>query len=127
MPSDAIRRFARALLGEGLPPGVALLNVNLPASATRETPYRLTRQSRQSHYVCARPEPRDFSTPFRLPVAEIVDLASLEPESDLYAFYVDQVISVTPMGCDLTMHGVDCRALDIALASRPQEVSGEPD
>lgn len=113
--SETIRRFAWALLREGLPPEVAFLSVNIPASATRETPCRLTRQSRQSHYVCARPGPRDFSKPFRLPVTAILDLASLEADSDLHAFYVDRVISVTPMGCDLSTYGIDCPALNLAL------------
>jgi hypothetical protein len=30
------------------------------------------------------------------------DLASLEPDSDIYALAIDQVISVAPMSIDLT-------------------------
>ncbi|MGH8573655.1 MAG: 5'/3'-nucleotidase SurE, partial [Gammaproteobacteria bacterium] len=74
-----VRQFGTAALCDGLPPEVALLNINIPSSATPETEIRATIQSRQSHYICARPCSRDFLEPFRLPVAEKIDFATLEP------------------------------------------------
>ena len=98
-----IRQFAARILHNGLPPQVSFLNINIPLSTTANTPVRITRQSRQSHYVCATPGPRDLSKPFRLPVAESIDFATLEQDSDLYAFFVDGIVSVTPMSGDLTV------------------------
>lgn len=100
--SSVIQRFAALVLRGGLPRQIALLNINIPHSATPETSIRITRQSRQSHYVCVSPGPRDLSKPLRLPVAEQIDYSTLEPDSDLFAFVVERTISVTPMTADLT-------------------------
>jgi 5'-nucleotidase len=100
--ASVIRQFAAAALRHGLPPRVALLNINIPSFATLGTEVRFTAQSRQNHYLCTRPGPRDLSKPFRLPIAEAIDVAALEPDSDIFAFVVDKVVSVTPMGQDLT-------------------------
>jgi 5'-nucleotidase len=111
--SGIIRQFAAMILKDGLPSQVSLLNINIPSSATPQTPIRVTSQSRQSHYVCAKPRPRDLSKPFRLPVAESIDFATLEPDSDLYAFFVDRVVSVTPMSGDLTVRDAGGAPLNI--------------
>jgi 5'-nucleotidase len=98
-----VRQFASVVLHHGLPPNVALLNINIPSEATQETEVRTTCQSRQNYYVCAKPEKRDFSTNFQLPVKVDIDYDVLEPDSDIYAFAVDGVVSVTPIGTDLTV------------------------
>jgi 5'/3'-nucleotidase len=121
-----VRRLAAATLRHGLPPGVSLLNVNIPVSATLATEIRVTTQSRQCHYTCVRPEPRDLTKPFRLPVAEVVDFPTLEPDSDLFAFLVDKVVSVTPMSHDLTVrdrHGAAVHCLPAEMAGY---VDGSP-
>jgi len=100
------REFAALILLHGLPPSVALLNINIPSEATQETKVRTTCQSRQNYYVCAKPEKREFSTNFRLPVKVDIDYDVLEPDSDIYAFAVDGVVSVTPIGTDLTVRDV---------------------
>lgn len=97
-----IRRFARQLLRDGLPPGVDLVNVNIPASANARTEVRTTWQAGLNHYACVAPSPRDLTRPCRLPVSGDLDPARLEPGSDLHAFLVDRVISATPLGRDLT-------------------------
>ncbi len=98
-----VREFASLVLCHGLPPNVALLNVNIPSEATQETEVRTTCQSRQNYYVCSKPENRDFSTDCRLPLKLEIDYDALEPNSDVYAFVVDRVVSVTPIGTDLTV------------------------
>jgi 5'-nucleotidase len=97
-----LQHFACGVINDGLPPGVDFLNINIPWSASPETEIRITAQSRQNQYVCGRPEPRDFSKPSRLPIIEQVDFNILEPASDIYAFCIDKVVSVTPMVCDMT-------------------------
>jgi 5'-nucleotidase len=113
VPTAVIRHLSAGVLRGGLPFPVMLLNVNIPASATCETSLRVTRQSRLNPYVCVSPKPRDFAKPFQLAVIEQVDYATLEPDSDLYAFFIDRVISVTPMGGDLTVCDASGAPVDV--------------
>jgi 5'-nucleotidase len=46
-----------------------------------------------------------------------MDLATLEPDSDVYALAVDRVVSVTPLSIDLTSR-VDLAALSADLRQR---------
>ncbi len=98
------RHFAHSILANGLPPGVDILKVDVPATATLETPWRITRLSRQRYYLPLVPSdtesPRQDSIGYYIGV----DHESLEPDSDIYAFVVDRVISVTPLTIDLTAH-----------------------
>lgn len=96
------RFFARRLLEARLPPDVDVLKVDVPASATEETPWRLTRQSRRIYYRPVPPRREDFSQPGRMDYEAWWDAASLEPDSDIYAVVVDRVVSVTPLSLDLT-------------------------
>lgn len=96
-------RVAHRLLTQGLPPTAKLLNVNVPRVATAQTPFRITTQSQQNYYHATPPPVRnDLSTPYRFFSQIHVDLNSLEPESDIYAFSVDRVISITPLQLNLT-------------------------
>lgn len=96
------RHFAEKMLRFGAPSQTALLNVNVPADATPQTAVRFTRQSQQPYYVYVRPENRDHSKAYRLPVKVEVDRETLEPDSDVKAFVYDRVISVTPLSLDFT-------------------------
>src|SRR5689334_19597409 len=109
---DAARHFttqlADIILRRGLPPQTAFLNVNVPASATPETPMRMTTQSLQRYFVTQKGttgEPRDFAARFRFPYRIEIEKDALEPTSDIYAVAVDHVVSVTPMNVDLTAKG----------------------
>lgn len=96
-----VQRFAAALLaGPGLPFGVDALNINVPATATPETPWQWTRLSRRRYFIPLPPE-RDQGQGrpgYRL----IDDPERSEPESDLWAVLVEKVVSVTPLSLDLT-------------------------
>jgi len=96
------RLLVERALQSGLPDGARLLNVVIPATATRTTALRMTRQSHQNYYTERTPQPRDFTTPYRFFATTGYDLATLETDSDIYAFSVDRVISVTPLALDLT-------------------------
>jgi len=95
------RIFAEYLLSAGLPEGVDILKVDVPQGATPETPWRLTRVSRQKYYHPTIREGND-------PEEEIfgyrreIDFDTLEPDSDIYALSVDRVVSVSPLTIDLT-------------------------
>jgi len=100
--AEITRRIAQVMLKRPLPPGVDILKVDIPQNATPETPWRITRVSRQRYFesiVVEDPEQgeRRF-TGYR----RKVDLNTLEPDSDVYALVVDHVVSITPLTFDLT-------------------------
>lgn len=97
------RLFAQKILAGGLPPGVDLLKIDVPASATPTTPWRVTRISRQRYYQ-SKVEDYDPQTgqPKKFSYYVNVDHAALEPESDIYVFAVEKQVAVVPMSIDLT-------------------------
>ncbi len=101
--SHWLRYFAeRALASRPWPEDVAVLKIDIPASATPETPWRITRQSRQPYYV-SRPTRRTRAEePLVMDYETQVNPEQLEPDSDIYAFVIDRVISVTPLSVNLT-------------------------
>lgn len=96
------RLFAEKVLKEGLPYEVAILNINIPSTATTDTPIRLTSQSRQNYFVFKKPGERDFSQGYKLKVELKIDEETLEETSDIQAVVYDKVVSVTPIVWNLT-------------------------
>ena len=94
--------LADMILRRGLPPEIALLNVNVPATATRETPLRVTSQSSQSYFHSFVEGKRDFAQKFRFSYSLNVDFDTLEPDSDISVFLRDRQVSVTPLSLDMT-------------------------
>ena len=97
------RHFAQVMLAAQLPFDVDVLKIDVPADATPETGWRVTRQSRQSYYQDY--APAEFTPEGNLALLDYgidVQWDTLEPDSDIYAFAVDRVISVTPLSHDLT-------------------------
>lgn len=92
-----LRRLAGEVLEKGMWPGADLLNINLPGDGPDKLEYRVTSLSRQNYFCFRKPEKRDWSKPFSLQSERMVDLDLLEPDSDIYAVYVDGRISVTPL------------------------------
>jgi 5'-nucleotidase len=115
--ADFARRMAELVLAGELPPDVDVLKVDVPATATLDTPWRMTRVSRQRYYVPARrPRATAGGSPELNYVVEI-DWKTLEPDSDIYALVVDRVVSVSPLSIDLTSR-VDRSALAAELERR---------
>lgn len=98
-----VRKLASEILNNGLHHNISVLNVNIPSEATTNTEIRITSQSSQNYYTCIKPDKRDFTKAFKLPIKAEIDYETLEKESDIYAFCVDKVVSVTPIGKDLTV------------------------
>jgi 5'-nucleotidase len=97
-----LRIFAEKLLSASLPPDVDLLKIDVPDGATVDTPWRLSRLSRQRYFELVLPTP---SLESRLGDGRIVvdvDHASLEADSDVHALVVEQVVAVTPLSLDAT-------------------------
>lgn len=113
--------FARILLKRQLPADVDVLKIDVPATATAETPWRITRLSRQPYYATSLVNP---SLESRIKDAELkirLHHAALEPDSDIYALRVDQVVSVTPLSLDLTSRA-DFQQIADALRKNDEEI-----
>ncbi|MGQ9491998.1 MAG: 5'/3'-nucleotidase SurE [Anaerolineae bacterium] len=97
------RWCAAALLSAQLPPDVDVIKIDVPYNATPGTPWRLTRQSRQSYYEVLPPAVPmlDGELPL-LDYRVAIDWDTLEPDSDIWAFARDRVVSVTPLSQDMT-------------------------
>ena len=97
-----VAHFARLLLAQELPLGVDLLKLDVPDSATVETPWRLTRASRQRYFVPIASRDESLSMPGPLGYEQELDLDRFEPDSDVYAFAIDRVVSVCPISVEMT-------------------------
>jgi len=105
------RRFARRLLEGPLPDDAHVLSLNLPADATPESPWCITRLSRQRYFL---PVPPDRTQGHGRPgYRRTENPEEAEPESDVWAVRVEGHVSVTPLSLDLTS-----RSAFRALAAR---------
>ncbi len=78
-----------------------LLKVDVPANATPNTPWRVTRQSRHRYFdVVAKRDPKTGEELFQYQANIRKEL--IERDSDLWAVILDEVVSVTPISLDLT-------------------------
>jgi 5'-nucleotidase len=112
--------FAQALLRKQLPFDVDVLKVDIPGDATPETPWRMTRLSRQPYYYEHRAEEQPPNEALvRLDYGVRIHWETLEKDSDIYAFAHDRVVSVTPLSLDLTSRTSLAR-LEQSLRSRAE-------
>ena len=98
-----VRRLAVLVLSRGMPDRTDILKLDVPCDATPDTPWRVTRVSRQQYFVSPVSVDEGGKRHIQSYVKE-VDLAALEPDSDVHAVAVDRVVSVTPLTVDLTAY-----------------------
>jgi 5'-nucleotidase len=116
------RYFAEAVVKGQLPFDVDVLKIDVPADATVENPWRITRQSRQPYYKTYRAgESPANGKPARLDYRVAVEWETVEPDSDIQALAGDRAISVTPLSLDLTAR-TDLKALEERLRGAQHEV-----
>jgi 5'-nucleotidase len=96
-----VQRFARWILAKGMPTGVDILKLEVPSEATPDTPWRMTRVSRQPYWVSPVVVDSRGDKHLRGYVRR-VDFDRLEPDSDIYALAVDKIVSLSPLTTDLT-------------------------
>ena len=96
------RIFAARMLARKLPPDVDVLKVDVPCDASPDTPWRVTRLSRQRYFQVLPSGRRYLAEKRRLGYRVRPDLDTFEPDSDVRALQVDRVVSVTPLSLDLT-------------------------
>ncbi len=94
--------FGKQLLHKSMPNDVNVLKVEVPANATPETPWEITRISPRRYYTPVRPERDTWDQPTKLGYRIANDWDKTTPDSDVYALYIKKVVSVTPLSLDLT-------------------------
>jgi 5'-nucleotidase len=105
-----LRQFAARTLAQGLPPRTALLKIDIPRSATRETEWRWTRLSQTRYFLPIKPERKNLTDHGPMGYRTRIEHETLEPDSDIHAVLIDRVVSVTPVTLDMTA-AVDWAAL----------------
>lgn len=106
--------FARQILEKHFPLDVDLLKVDIPAGATRQTPWQVTYIARQRYYVPILHERRSWEEPGVVDYEEAAILNDKYQGSDVYALRVQREVSVTPLSLDLTSR-VDLTELERLL------------
>ena len=94
--------FAQRLLWVVLPTDVDALKIEVPQDATEETPWRLTRVSRQPYFYPVPGNRTRLADRVPLGYEMRVDLDTLEEDSDIFALAQERVIAVSPLSLDLT-------------------------
>jgi 5'-nucleotidase len=110
-------QFAKMLLEQSFPPDVDLLKVEVPANATQETSWRMTRLARHRYYLPVAKRPGKWDEPFYIEGRPQVEPNEVAPDSDIYTVLFDRLVSVTPLSLDFTAR-VDLRELEKVLKAR---------
>jgi 5'-nucleotidase len=97
------RRFAAAVLANGLPQGVEILNINVPEAASPSVGWQLTRVSGYSHFHTIVHEDERGEKVFAGYHREL-DFNKVEAQSDIHVLFKDRQVSVTPLTIDSTAH-----------------------
>jgi 5'-nucleotidase len=96
------RLFAEKMLTTPLPHDVDLLKVEVPDTATPDTPWRMTRLSRRPYYKLTIRPRQSLEEPVHIDYDVDKNTFDLEPDGDNYAILVDRLVAVTPMSVDFT-------------------------
>jgi 5'-nucleotidase len=106
--------IARLLLEKKFPADVNVLKVEIPVDATVDTPWRLTRVSRQRYYEPVPPERASWDLPAVMMYREAALLEHEAEDTDVYVLRKQRMVSVSPLSLDLTSR-VDFAELDRLL------------
>lgn len=98
------RRLVEHILANPWPAGIDILKVDIPQDATPDTPWRVTRVSRQRYFESRVVDDPEEGRPNFTGYERQVDFDTLEPDSDIHALLVDRVVSISPLTIDLTAH-----------------------
>jgi 5'-nucleotidase len=105
-------RFAKMLLEKKFPEDVDVLKVDVPSDASIDTPWQLTRVSRQRYYEPIAAERSSWGEPGLLSYREAGQL-DREPEgTDVYALRKLRIVSVSPLSLDLSSRIEDLSELE---------------
>lgn len=104
-------RIAHLLLEKKFPEDVDLLKVDVPSDATVDTPWQLTRLSRQRYYQPVAPSRQSWAERGIMNYREAGEFDREREDTDVYVLRKKRMVSVTPLSLDLTSR-VDFAELD---------------
>ncbi|NWG33746.1 MAG: 5'/3'-nucleotidase SurE [Chloroflexi bacterium] len=100
--ADFAKRFARLALERKFPPDVDLLKVDVPWNANFDTPWQLTRVSRQRYYEPIAPKRKSWDEPGLVGYREAGMLDAEPEDTDVFVLRKKRWVSVSPLSLDLT-------------------------
>jgi 5'-nucleotidase len=93
------RYFTQQVLANGLPERVDFLKIDVPATATQQTAWRMATVSRQRYYdLVYQGQVTDIDPEDALNIIR----KTVRPESDVFIFAIERLVAVAPMTIDLT-------------------------
>jgi 5'-nucleotidase len=111
--------FAGLLLDGFRAEDMDLLKVDVPASATAQTPWQITRLSRGPYYLAKAPDRQRLDAPAGLDYEVVNDVSDHSLDSDAHVLRVERLVAVTPLSLDMTSR----QPLD-ALSQRLRQALG---
>jgi 5'-nucleotidase len=100
--AEFTHQFARLLLEKRLPFDVDVLKVDVPSDATVDTPWQLTRVSRQRYYEPLATERETLSDPGLITYRQAGTLDDEPEDTDVYALRRKRIVSVSPLSLDMS-------------------------
>jgi 5'-nucleotidase len=94
--------FGQRLLERGTHPDFDVLKLDIPAKATPETDWSITRLSTDRFFIPEKPARESWDQPGGLRYHITDDWHNTSKDSDVYALNVKKQVSVTPLSLDLT-------------------------
>lgn len=104
-------QIASLLLEKKFPEDVNLLKVDVPWDAAPDTPWQLTRISRQRYYEPTAPDRKSWTEPAVIGYREAGRLDNEPEDTDVYVLRKKRWVSVSPISLDMTSR-VDFDELD---------------
>jgi 5'-nucleotidase len=95
-------RFGRMLLDKTFPEDVQLLKVDIPSDAAFDTPWELSRLTRQRYYEPLKPERAAWDVPATVGYREAARLEDEPSDTDASVLRKKRRVAVTPLSLDLT-------------------------
>jgi 5'-nucleotidase len=112
-----LNRFAKILLKEKLQSDVNVLKIDVPIDATPSTEWKITRLAKAAYYTRHIEDANENSAINAGETVINIDRQRVDPDSDIYAVAIDQLVSVTPLSIDSTSR-VDPSELNAILADQ---------
>lgn len=103
--------FAKLLLETDPIPDVDALKIEIPCDATPETPWEVTRISKERYFLPNRPKRSKLDEPYVLSYRQSTYIEKFVRGTDAHAIQVERVVSVTPLSLDLTSR-IDLEAFE---------------
>lgn len=106
--------FAERLLAGRFLPDVDVLKVDVPAHATPQTPWRITRMSKARYFIPLAKRKGALEEPGPLGYKIEIDRSKVEPDSDIHVLMYNHEVAVCPMSLEMTSR-VNFTELEAAL------------